>query len=165
MNILGVGPGEILVVLILMLIVAGPKRMVEWAYHVGRYTAQLRRMFQETMAVIQKELAESGVEVPKELTSLQNTTFDIVREASKIINTEPSPAAPAPSTPPASNGADSGAASNGAASNGAATSGEPTTAEPPAASDTSTTPGSPPNSGSNSQSDNDKPRYDAWTLN
>ncbi len=142
MNILGVGPGELVVVLILMLVVAGPKRMVQWAYHIGRYTAQLRTMFQETMNVIQKELAESGVEIPKELTNLQNTKFDIVQEASKIINTEPSSAVPAPSSPPATSDES-----------------KPTVPDAPSAPDAN------PGSDSNSQPDSDKPRYDAWTLN
>ncbi len=148
MNILGVGPGEVLVVLILMLIVAGPKRMIQWAYYVGRYTAKMRTMFQETMNVIQKELAESGVEVPKELAELQKSGFDIVREASKVINAEPSSAAPSPSTPPPASSVEPKPA-----------------AAPPAEPDPSATPGPTPGNDSNSQSDSDKPRYDAWTLN
>src|SRR5215475_11137255 len=69
MNILGVGGWELAVILIIMLIVAGPKRMIGWAYVLGQYTAKLRRMWAETMTAFQKELNESGVdiELPKDI--------------------------------------------------------------------------------------------------
>ena len=69
MNILGVGGWEIAVILVIMLIVAGPKRMIAWAYVLGQYTSKLRRMWAETMTAFQKELNESGVdiELPKEI--------------------------------------------------------------------------------------------------
>ena len=86
MNILGVGPGELAVVFIIMLVVAGPKRMVQWAYTAGRYTAQLRAMFQETLNAVQKELAESGLDIRKDLPNVPTGRIDFVREASKIIN-------------------------------------------------------------------------------
>ncbi len=86
MNILGVGPGELAVVFIIMLVVAGPKRMVQWAYTAGRYTAQLRAMFQETLNAVQKELAESGLDIRKDLPNIPTGRIDFVREASKIIN-------------------------------------------------------------------------------
>ena len=118
MNILGVGPAELFVIFVVLLVVAGPKRMIEWAYHAGRYAAQLRAMFQETMEQFQKEMAASGIEIPKELTNLPTGRFDIVSEAAKVINSEmaettaalntvvnPAPAAPpaptTPQTPPA----------------------------------------------------------------
>src|SRR5258708_20793888 len=86
MNILGVGPGELAVVFIIMLVVAGPKRMVQWASPTGRYTAELRAMFQETLNAVQKELAESGLDIRKDLPNVPTGRIDFVREASKIIN-------------------------------------------------------------------------------
>src|SRR5258708_32354801 len=86
MNILGVGPGELAVVFIIMLVVAGPKRMVQWASPTGRYTAELRAMFQETLNAVQKELAESGLDIRKDLPNIPTGRIDFVREASKIIN-------------------------------------------------------------------------------
>ena len=98
MNILGVGPGELAVVFIIMLVVAGPKRMVQWAYLAGRYIAQLRATFQETLNAVQKELAESGLDIPKDLPNLSRGRIDILSEAAKIIN-PPIQAANAPETP------------------------------------------------------------------
>jgi sec-independent protein translocase protein TatB len=109
MNILGVGPAELIVILIIMLVVAGPKRMIEWAYQAGKYAAQLRAMFQETMDAFQKELAQSGIDMPKDLTKLPTGRFDIVSEAAKVINSELAETSAAlnatltaaPTTPPA----------------------------------------------------------------
>ncbi len=53
---LGEFPAEILVVLVVMLLVAGPKRMIMWAYLIGKYTAHLRALYQETITTVQKEL-------------------------------------------------------------------------------------------------------------
>jgi sec-independent protein translocase protein TatB len=86
MNILGVGPGELLVIFVIALVVAGPKRMIQWAYHIGRYTARIRAMAQETMSAFQKELAASGLDVTKDLASLQATKFDVMKEVSKIVD-------------------------------------------------------------------------------
>jgi Sec-independent protein translocase protein TatA len=101
MNILGAGPAELLIVFVIMLVVAGPKRMIQWAYVLGRYVAQLRAMLQETMNAIQKELSESGVDLPKDLPRIPNS-FDILSEVSKVINEPPKtpdqPAAASPST-------------------------------------------------------------------
>src|SRR5450432_95666 len=89
MNFLGVGPGELAVVFIIVLVVAGPERMVQWAYTAGRYVAQLRTMFQETLNAIQKEFAESGLDVTKGLPKIPIGRIDFLGEASKIINTPP----------------------------------------------------------------------------
>jgi Sec-independent protein translocase protein TatA len=162
MNILGVGPAEIIVVFIIMLAVAGPKRMVQWAYQIGRYTAQLRAMFQETMNAVQKELAASGLDVTKDLPSIPKS-FDIVSEAAKVINSEVSsttsainstlssttpttPTAPTPQSPQAP--ASSAAPSDNSANTGS----NPGNSTPSA-------------NGAEPKTDDQKPRYDAWTPN
>jgi sec-independent protein translocase protein TatB len=152
MNILGVGPAELIVVLIIMLVVAGPKRMVQWAYDIGRYTAKMRAMFQETMNAVQKELNESGLDVRKDLPSVTKS-FDIVSEASRVINSEVSnvtTAINAPSPSPTSS----------------TTPAEPTKSETPAASSTEATSdnGTPP-AGTETKTDDEKPRYDSWLPN
>ncbi len=140
MNILGVGPGEIVVVLILMLVVAGPKRMAQWAFQIGRYTARLRAMYTDTMTLIQKEMEQAGVEVPQDLPNIRNLGADVLREASDIINKDI--AEPASGTVPAA---------------------PPSSPEDlkPVVPDTPPTPT--PGSNSNSEPDHDTPRYDAWT--
>ena len=87
MNILGVGPWEVIAILAIMLIVAGPKRMIVWAYELGRYVAKFRAMFAETMDAINKELKETGLEIPKDV-PLAMPKFDILGEAQKVINNE-----------------------------------------------------------------------------
>lgn len=74
MNILGVGAAELVVILVIMLVVAGPKRMVRWAYTLGQWTAQLRRMWDEVVTAVQKEIDQAGldVEVPKEMPTRQS---------------------------------------------------------------------------------------------
>lgn len=62
MNILGVGPTELIIVFLLMLMVAGPKRMARWAYVLGVYMGKFRDMWQEASTMIKKELAEAGIE-------------------------------------------------------------------------------------------------------
>lgn len=140
MNILGVGPAELIVLLVIMLVVAGPKRMIEWAYQAGKYAAQLRAMFQETMEAFHKELAQSGIDVPKDLTSLPTGRFDIVSEAAKVINSE-------------------------LAETSAALSSTLTPTTPPAPSSAPSTPETPAASGSETAKTDDEQstRYDAWT--
>jgi hypothetical protein len=64
-----------------MLIVAGPKRMIQWAYVVGTYTAKFRKMWEETVDYIQKEVDEAGldVKVPKELPTRANLNREITK--------------------------------------------------------------------------------------
>jgi sec-independent protein translocase protein TatB len=83
MNIFGVGGMELGLILIIMLIVAGPKRMIQWAYVVGTYTAKLRRMWEETVDLIQKEVDDAGldIQVPKDLPTRANLN----REISKVM--------------------------------------------------------------------------------
>src|SRR5205823_1995996 len=131
MNILGVGPAEVIVIFILMLIVAGPKRMIEWAYHIGRYTAQARAMFQETMNAIQKELSESGIDVNKDLASVTKS-FDIVSEAAKVINSDVSSATTSISSTPTPTSTSTTASTPTTAPSEAATSTTPDNGAPPA---------------------------------
>jgi len=83
MNFFGVGAFEILIIFVIMLVVAGPKRMVQWAYHLGQYMTKLRNMWGELMDGVQKELDEAGVDikVPKDIP----TRSDINRLASEAM--------------------------------------------------------------------------------
>ena len=69
MNIFGVGGTELVLILIIMLVVAGPKRMVRWAYVLGKYTAKMRSMWTETVGYLQKEFDEAGLDIqlPKDV--------------------------------------------------------------------------------------------------
>lgn len=74
MNIFGVGGAELVLILLIMLVVAGPKRMIHWAYILGQYVGKFRAMWSEVVDVVQKEFDEAGVDVklPKEPPTRQN---------------------------------------------------------------------------------------------
>lgn len=63
MEIFGVGGAELVAILIIMLIVAGPKRMIQWAYVLGQYVAKFRSIWSEVMDGVQKELDAAGMDV------------------------------------------------------------------------------------------------------
>lgn len=83
MNILGIGGAEFVLIFIIMLIVAGPKRMIAWSYTLGTYIARFRRMWEEAVDVLQKEFDEAGVgvQVPRELPTRANLN----RQAAKAL--------------------------------------------------------------------------------
>jgi Sec-independent protein translocase protein TatA len=63
MEILGVGGAEMVTIFVIMLVVAGPKRMIQWAYVLGQYVAKFRVMWAEVMAGVQKEIDDAGLDV------------------------------------------------------------------------------------------------------
>lgn len=67
MELFGVGGTELILIIIIAMVVAGPKRVAQWMYYVGKFVARLQRMWSEMMQVIQQELKESGmdIELPK----------------------------------------------------------------------------------------------------
>ena len=68
MNILGVGAAELVAVLLIMLVFAGPKRMIHWSYVLGQHVAKFRKIWSETVDLVQKEFDDAGVDIklPKE---------------------------------------------------------------------------------------------------
>jgi Sec-independent protein translocase protein TatA len=107
MNILGIGPAELIVILVIMFVVAGPKRMLAWAYVLGQYVAKFRAYFDETMRAVRKEFEEAQIDLPKNMPLVPGKRFDILQEANKLINAElnkapePNSAAPTAPEPPA----------------------------------------------------------------
>lgn len=90
MNILGVGPAELVVILIIALIFAGPQRMLRWAYYAGQMLAKLRVMWGEVMEVVQKEINAAGfdVEVPRDLPtrgSITKMAQDVMKPLSQPV--------------------------------------------------------------------------------
>ncbi len=81
MDILGVGGWELVAILIIMLVVAGPKRMITWSYQLGKYISMLRKMWAETAQVLQKEFDEAGVDVqvPKDIPTRNDLNREIGR--------------------------------------------------------------------------------------
>jgi Sec-independent protein translocase protein TatA len=82
MELFGIGGMELLLILLITVIVAGPKRMIAWSYTLGKYVATLRRMWSEAAGMIQKELDQAGVDfkVPQE-----PTRENFAREVSRAL--------------------------------------------------------------------------------
>jgi Sec-independent protein translocase protein TatA len=87
MEILGVGTPELIAILIIMLVVAGPKRMIQWAYLLGQYTAKMRKMWAEAMTYMQKELEAAGVDVelPKDIPTKATLAREITKFGEKTL--------------------------------------------------------------------------------
>lgn len=68
MNIFGIGGAELILILLIMLIVAGPKRMIRWAYVLGVYVGKLRVVWAQMVDVMQNEVNQAGldIQIPKE---------------------------------------------------------------------------------------------------
>lgn len=75
MEIFGIGGAELAAILIIMLIVAGPKRMIQWAYVLGQYTAKARSMWSDVMDNVQREIDAVGVDVKLPKTMPTRTSF------------------------------------------------------------------------------------------
>jgi sec-independent protein translocase protein TatB len=66
-NFLNVGPWELTVILIIAILVVGPKRMVEIARTIGRTTSQMRKLSSEFLGTIQAELQATEQETQRAL--------------------------------------------------------------------------------------------------
>jgi Sec-independent protein translocase protein TatA len=84
MDILGIGGWEFVAILIIMLVVAGPKRMIQWSYTLGRYVSMLRKMWAETAVMLQKEFDEAGVDV--KVPTTPPTRGSLRREVNKAFS-------------------------------------------------------------------------------
>ena len=84
MNILGVGTPEIIIIALILLIVAGPRRMVRWAYLAGQYMAYVRNMWAEAQSTLQEEFEAAGLK--DELKDLRKVgKFNVVEEVRRAI--------------------------------------------------------------------------------
>ena len=74
MNVFGVGGAELIAIFIIMLMFAGPKRMIHWSYVLGTHVSKFRKMWSQTVDLVQKEFDEAGVDItlPKEPPTRQN---------------------------------------------------------------------------------------------
>ncbi|MCY4010313.1 MAG: hypothetical protein OXF22_11260 [Anaerolineaceae bacterium] len=63
MNFLGVGGMELLLILLITVIVAGPRRMITWSYEVGRWLAKAQKLWAESARMMQRELDDAGIEI------------------------------------------------------------------------------------------------------
>jgi sec-independent protein translocase protein TatB len=85
MNILGIGAPEIVIIVVIVLIVAGPERAMRWIYLVGREFGKIRAMSAEAMAVFRAEIESAGLD--KDLDELRETG----KQLQKMVNETPDP--------------------------------------------------------------------------
>lgn len=84
MDFLGIGVPELILILMLALIVAGPKRMLAWSYQLGKWVSALRQMWSQAASMLQKEFDEAGVDVqvPRDIP----TRADLRREVTRVVD-------------------------------------------------------------------------------
>jgi Sec-independent protein translocase protein TatA len=92
MNFFGIGGTELVVIALIMLIVAGPKRTIRWAYVLGVWVGKARTLWQQAVEALQKEMDEAGVNVqlPKEPPTRQTITrmvSDVVKPYTQELET------------------------------------------------------------------------------
>ncbi|MCU0475193.1 MAG: hypothetical protein MUC99_03610 [Anaerolineae bacterium] len=87
MEILGVGGWELALIFVIALVVAGPARMLRWAYQLGRFFAQLRTLWAQAAASLQKEFDEAGVDiqVPKDVPTRQTLRRDLTNMVAPMV--------------------------------------------------------------------------------
>jgi len=79
-SFLNVGPWELTVVLIIAILLVGPKRMVEIARAIGRVTSQMRRLSNEFLGTIQTEIDAAEEETRRALEGVVETGEESVAE-------------------------------------------------------------------------------------
>ncbi len=70
MNFLNVGPWELTVILIIAILVIGPRRMAEFARQIGRTASQMRKFSNEFLSTIQTELETTEQETRQALDAI-----------------------------------------------------------------------------------------------
>lgn len=91
MELFGVGGVEFLLIIVIAMVVAGPKRVVQWAYYAGKFFARVRKIWGEMMMVIQKEINAAGIDVelpktPPTRQSISQTTRDLLKPYTKELD-------------------------------------------------------------------------------
>jgi Sec-independent protein translocase protein TatA len=76
-DFLNVGPWELVLVLIIAILVAGPKRMVEIARTLGQYSRQLRDLSREFTTALQAEIQATEEEAGKTGLDLREVQKDL----------------------------------------------------------------------------------------
>lgn len=77
MDILGIGAAEILLIGLLLMIVAGPKRSAEWARLAGEQLYKLRQIWSRMMQDLRNELGDDADVFVRTAQDIQRTTSDL----------------------------------------------------------------------------------------
>jgi TatA/E family protein of Tat protein translocase len=109
MNVFGLGPGELILVLTLALIVFGPKKLPEIGAGLGKAIGQFRKATNDLTQEITREMQSDGLkelaslkDLPRDLSSAANTIFEAsTRPEPKTTETTPATPVPQPVEPQA----------------------------------------------------------------
>jgi sec-independent protein translocase protein TatB len=126
MNLFGVGPAEMIVILVVALVFVGPERLPKLAADLARtireirkYTGSLAAEFNEVVQELEKETnveTTEWKEIGQGLAGVTKSVTDLLTGAQKQASDPPAPDAPKPEppvtldTPPPTNGAMAGGA-------------------------------------------------------
>ncbi len=86
MNFLGVGPFELLLVMIIATIVLGPERMAETGRLLGRYYAQYRNRWQKDVDEMTRELRRELAILQQELDQVRQVAENEVKAAQSLLD-------------------------------------------------------------------------------
>lgn len=78
MNFLNVGPWELTVILVIAILVVGPKRMVEIVRAIGQTVSQMRRLSGEFLGAITSEIQAAEQETRESLESIAAGTRETI---------------------------------------------------------------------------------------
>lgn len=81
MNFLGIGPFELLLILVIATIVLGPERMAQAGRTLGRLYAEYRRRWQKDVDEMTRELRRELATLQQELEEIRQTTEDEIKTA------------------------------------------------------------------------------------
>jgi sec-independent protein translocase protein TatB len=86
MNLLGVGPFELLLVLIIATIVLGPERMAEAGRVLGRYYALYRNRWQKDVDEMTRELRRELAMLQQELDQVRQVAEGEIKAAQSVLD-------------------------------------------------------------------------------
>lgn len=77
MNFLNVGPWELVVILVIAILLVGPRRMVEIARSMGRVTSQMRSLSHDFLGAMQNELQTTEEQTLQAMNGLAKDGADL----------------------------------------------------------------------------------------
>lgn len=92
-GIFGVGLAEMLIIVVVILVIGGPKNAVKWARDLGVMLSKVRKMWSAMVKELEKEMGDDAKELVKVSQELRQNVVDIrtapqkvIREAAKMID-------------------------------------------------------------------------------
>lgn len=77
MNFLNIGPGEMMAIIVIAILVIGPQRMVTFARSLGRILSRMRSISNEFLGSIQAELAETEQATREAVEHIKGASADV----------------------------------------------------------------------------------------